>query len=600
MSLVDFQTRAITSTPADRVIRNRIQRERAKQLWYLLACVVALLTIIRFARYVWSRWDKFPTVGQNPTKEKGDEEKDARRPVSSSTFQRAVAAFTTSFRITFFRLNVPIGPGSIASVSELTFILVYIAVMFVLLFVDTRDLWPIFYQDRAAHLASCQLPLVVALAGKNNIVSWLTGIGHEKLNVLHRAAARTNLIFLWIHALQRTISVLPPQFDFTHNWMRSGAVGLAAFTIGTIISIRPIRNAAFEFFLVTHIVLMFIFLVAGYYHARQLHYGTYIWPALLVWAFDRLLRLSRLLWNNRIFSRHHHGDALVELLSEDTIRLTLRRRHLTWKAGQHAYVILPSVSSMPFEAHPFTIASIAEDVNDNKERDAVFLIRGRSGFTERLRQHAKEKHGSRVPAFMDGPYGCPPDLRHYTTCILVAGGSGISYTLPLLLDLVRISAKGGKSAVGRVVFVWAVRDPAHLKWISQTLVEALNRSGSSIVIEPRIYITGPEYPIPQVPDLQQDAASVASSSEKKLDIVGADLPVYSSLKLVHGRPSMKKLIHDEIESSVGPISVDVAGPSSLAESIRRAVSCDLAGPASVLKGSQPVTLHVETFGMVKK
>lgn len=59
------------------------------------------------------------------------------------------------------------------------------------------------YQDRAALLASCQLPLIVALAGKNNVISCaytfmtyslllssnanaygpagLTGVGHEKV-----------------------------------------------------------------------------------------------------------------------------------------------------------------------------------------------------------------------------------------------------------------------------------------------------------------------------------------------------------------------------------------------------------------------------------
>lgn len=36
---------------------------------------------------------------------------------------------------------------------------------------EARDLDTFFYQDRAAHLASCQLPLIVALAGKNNIIS---------------------------------------------------------------------------------------------------------------------------------------------------------------------------------------------------------------------------------------------------------------------------------------------------------------------------------------------------------------------------------------------------------------------------------------------
>lgn len=34
-----------------------------------------------------------------------------------------------------------------------------------------KDLNSWFYEDRAAHIASCQLPLIVALAGKNNIIS---------------------------------------------------------------------------------------------------------------------------------------------------------------------------------------------------------------------------------------------------------------------------------------------------------------------------------------------------------------------------------------------------------------------------------------------
>lgn len=34
-----------------------------------------------------------------------------------------------------------------------------------------RDMDTFFFEDRAAHIASCQLPLIVALAGKNNIIS---------------------------------------------------------------------------------------------------------------------------------------------------------------------------------------------------------------------------------------------------------------------------------------------------------------------------------------------------------------------------------------------------------------------------------------------
>lgn len=149
-------------------------------------------------------------------------------------------------------------------------------------------------------------------------------------------------------------------------------------------------------------------------------FGNYIWPGLLVWGFDRTLRLWRTIWNGRLWNRAQSSDALVELLSEDTIRLTMRRK-MTWTPGQHAYVVLPTISSLPFEAHPFTIASIPDNSSTNGETDVVFLIRGRNGFTGRLRALATKDHGSRVPALLDGPYGIPPDLRRFTTCVLIAG-----------------------------------------------------------------------------------------------------------------------------------------------------------------------------------
>ena len=42
----------------------------------------------------------------------------------------------------------------------------------------------------------------------------------------------------------------------------------------------------------------------------------------------------------------------------------------------------------------------------------------------------------------------------------------------------------------------------------------------------------------------------------------------------------------------------VAGPSAIARSVRAALR-SVSSPADVLKGMPPVTLHVETFGMVK-
>ena len=158
---------------------------------------------------------------------------------------------------------------------------------------------------------------------------------------------------------------------------------------------------------------------------RTLRFGDYVWPALVVWAFDRILRGARLAWNNRfgVSKDKQHCTATVELISSDTIRLTLRRR-FSWLPGQHAYVVLPTVSDLPTEAHPFTIASIPDalDAKDgSKDRDVVFLIRAREGFTGRLRDHAAANGLCTVPALVDGPYGRPPDLTKFSTSILIAG-----------------------------------------------------------------------------------------------------------------------------------------------------------------------------------
>jgi ferric-chelate reductase len=72
-----------------------------------------------------------------------------------------------------------------------------------------------------------------------------------------------------------------------------------------------------------------------------------------------------------------------------------------------------------------------------KAKEVTFIIRARDGFTGRMRRAAAIRGTFSVPAFIDGPYGCPPNLSRFSTCVLVSGGSGVSYTLPLLQNLVQ-------------------------------------------------------------------------------------------------------------------------------------------------------------------
>lgn len=104
----------------------------------------------------------------------------------------------------------------------------------------------------------------------------------------------------------------------------------------------------------------------------------------------------------------------------------------------------------------------------------------------------------------------------------------------------------------------------HLAWISKLLTEALAAAPSSLAVEPRIYVTGASYPIPKIPSIEYDkyspphspppsSSSVSSVKDDKFEL---ELPLYSTLQLKHGRPSIRKLLQEEITTSQGPVSVD--------------------------------------------
>lgn len=230
-----------------------------------------------------------------------------------------------------------------------------------------------------------------------------------------------------------------------------------------------------------------IMLIGGYAHAKQLTpLYTYIWPSFLIWALDRFIRVVRLVFYNNNFGSGRRpaasGDATVELLSPQFVRLRFPRpSQLKWTPGQAAFLIMPSVSKVPFEAHPFTIASVDSryrlagkpaglgssdsTLTLSESRDPMmsrapsdweeleFMINVRGGFTKQLAKAAQK--GEKVKVFVDGPYGFSPNLKHDDTVVLVAGrlsrryniifwisrqltgGSGISLVLAMFLGVVR-------------------------------------------------------------------------------------------------------------------------------------------------------------------
>lgn len=160
-----------------------------------------------------------------------------------------------------------------------------------------------------------------------------------------------------------------------------------------------------------------------------------MWPAILLWGLDRTLRTLRVALNTfrtkRLEPTTITKTQLV-LISPSFLQLTIPRpRFFYWNPGQCVYLTFPGISANPLEAHPFTIAEITSDSNNS---DLKFFMRVRNGVTRRLFNSVE--NGDDTKVFLDGPYGSPPRLIGCDSVLLIAGGSGVSFTLPLFLDLI--------------------------------------------------------------------------------------------------------------------------------------------------------------------
>lgn len=171
---------------------------------------------------------------------------------------------------------------------------------------------------------------------------------------------------------------------------------------------------------------------------------------MIIWGLDRLLRLIQLALYNpasallpALFPPAHDPaptDARVTLLSPHFLRLTLTRpaglTAVRWRPGQSAFLSFPTLGGAPVASHPFTIASLDAGAGDkSEEKTLVFILRVRGGTTARL---ARAVHPSaRFPVLLNGPCSVPPVLADAAAAVLFAGGSGVAFTLPLLLDVIR-------------------------------------------------------------------------------------------------------------------------------------------------------------------
>ncbi|KAJ3014290.1 hypothetical protein NUW54_g1341 [Trametes sanguinea] len=477
----------------DAAIRASRIKVYPRQLWWFIASFIALVSLCHLVSWAIA---KMSLGRQGVQTRDGDTESGKSPHVRPFSWRRIPLAIVNAYRVVAFRYTLQFGRSYTLNLAEVFVTCAYIIAIFTWEFVNTTTLAGhqldyTYWSSRAGAIGASQFPLITALGTKNNVVAYITGISYDKI----------------------ALYLVPASYD---EWfVRVGLTSLIAFTILLLVSLRPIRAQIYEVFYFVHFFTVLIILLGAYFHANNQRVGFYVWPSFLIWGLDRAIRFARLVYYNHLYfgfsSASHSLDATVELLSPHFVRLYMQRpSHFRWTPGQTAFLTMPTVSGFPLEAHPFTIASVDEryqlegskvselpgmdkSLGDAPAADVApfwneltFLINVREGFTKRLAAIANE--GRKVKVLVDGPYGFSPDLTNDDTVVLVAGGSGVTFTLSTFLGVLS-DVQNGRSRCQRLLFIWAIRDASHIDWISKTLGKALELAPSGIEISIRIFVT---------------------------------------------------------------------------------------------------------------
>ncbi|KAF4964791.1 hypothetical protein FSARC_7325 [Fusarium sarcochroum] len=451
--------------------------------------------------------------------------------------------------------------------------------------------------SRTGWMAIANLLIVIFLSLKNTPVSILTALSYERLNVFHRVAGYATLIFAIVHSCAYA-AVFGEQGLLERLLVPEEICGMVA-TISLIILALAgafLRTWWYEAFYYLHVTFWIVAIImTGLHQPEPSKKVLYIFCAAAgIWVLERIVRLIRIAINST-----NNTVTLMPLPNGGT-RVTLAKAPLGSASGKHGFLWIPAVRAA--ETHPFTMVS-----TDPLE----FVVAAYDGFTQTLHERALQNPGIQLKASVEGPYGISPDARGYDRIVLVAGGSGASFTVGATLDMLK---KLRPDADVEIEFIWMIRNQTYLTWFSQHL-ETLRKDRRVSI---KIYVTRASAveSLPQrqpsssssfssstfvEPDLEKEVLPRLTTTRLSLDTEEQEIPSPASstedtlpnhIGFYFGRPNVASLVKEAVGniSSDGRVLVMGCGPQTLMTTVRNAAAdCTMDNGAGV-------ELHLEQFG----
>jgi hypothetical protein len=365
---------------------------------------------------------------------------------------------------------------------------------------------------RGAWVSVTQLPLIYCLSCKINVISLITGISYERLNWFHRWTARTLFLTVIVHwsfffrewwiadFVNLEISMMP---IVKYGWGAWSVIGWMVIT-----GFGYFRTLSYELFVLQHMAAGGILLWLVHVHVPS--YAAYnVWLAVGFVAFDWAGRtvfvLARNLHIPAIFKRKYlrRGmvgyPAQVEVLSGGYVSTTVHEIDFSWSPGQHVYLTIPGCGPFGiFEAHPFTISNLPNNMPESDGNRLRVIFKAHSGFTKRVLKRGLGNEDQRsLRVFVSGPWGNPPlnVVQRSDSLILFATSTGASFTLPILQFIV-----DEPLSIRRIRFYWVLRHSSHIAWFEKALDSAITQAQSKqIDLIVQVFVTGQSAPFEKTP-----------------------------------------------------------------------------------------------------
>ncbi|UPL02511.1 hypothetical protein LCI18_013445 [Fusarium solani-melongenae] len=335
---------------------------------------------------------------------------------------------------------------------------------------------------------------------KNTPLAFLISAPYNYLNIFHRLVAYTSLFQLLLHAIFYMIYFGGQKGEWATLIEVENREGIVAGVMMLILLMGIFRHLNYELFYITHIIAFMLTLVLLALHRPDWKKKVPVVVVFIacIWVADRIIRGVRLLYNLT------NNSATIESLPGGGTRLILEKQLPGATPGSHCFVWIPAVRMC--QTHPFTIVS-------NSSSGLELVMKSHKGFTNAALEFAQSNAGHRVTASVDGPYGSVPDISRYDKLILIAGGSGATFTFALAANFVRHLETRSIESTQSMSFTWAVKKTDHLDWFKGHLTALKNHSSHVAV---KLHITGQEpssSPALTIEKSQRVTSSVVATKE---------------------------------------------------------------------------------------